>query len=527
MARHTHVYWLRQHAHHELGADELRSAGDEDLARFSSARLVEPISAAKPKSLFSREYGPEIAALGLFLGDLLTLLLAASLTDFFVSIVNPQYLEFSSSDISTLLLIFSVVVTAFALISLGTYRIREAPGNAISAIRPTAAASIGVLGGLAVLFFVNAGNLYNVETIIAFGMLAAAIMSAGRLGFRGRISHFIDLMRSRNAVMCGDFECIQRCAENLKLLDKNVKVVGFIDGFDEAFFDPRGAGFGTVPRFASFGDLRAQVWRNEVDTVIIALPAGRQHDLPSLVDKFAALNIAVHIANDVPTLAGHVGPCAAPPTICVVREPISGWSALGKRMFDLVGACLLLLLTLPVLLVAAVAIMIETPGGAFFRQERVGYRDARFRIWKFRSMHLAPSTADVRGGVRQATRRDSRVTRVGAFLRRTSIDELPQLINVLCGDMSLVGPRPHAPMTLAGGVPFEDLVECYSMRHRVRPGLTGLAQVRGLRGQTDTEAQVRDRVSSDLEYIRVWSLGLDVRILIKTVVVVMEMRNAH
>jgi exopolysaccharide biosynthesis polyprenyl glycosylphosphotransferase len=269
------------------------------------------------------------------------------------------------------------------------------------------------------------------------------------------------------------------------------------------------------------------VWRNDVDMLILAPPADYREGLADLIDRFACLNIEIHIANDLPELDGYVERRAMPPTRRILGAPISGLGALGKRLFDVVGASVLLILTMPVLIVAALAIAIETPGGVFFRQDRIGYRDARFRIWKFRSMHLAASSIDAGGCVRQATRGDARVTRVGALLRRSSIDELPQLINVLCGDMSLVGPRPHAPRTLAAGVPFEDVVDCYSARHRVRPGLTGLAQVRGLRGQTDTEAQVRARVASDFEYIRAWSLWLDIRILFRTVGVVMKMHNAH
>ena len=159
-----------------------------------------------------------------------------------------------------------------------------------------------------------------------------------------------------------------------------------------------------------------------------------------------------------------------------------------------------------------------------FRQRRIGFANVGFEMWKFRTMrHHAPE----RGRLTQATRHDRRVTRVGAFLRHTSLDELPQLFNVLRGDMSLVGPRPHAPGTCAGGKPFELVTPHYPARHRVKPGLTGLAQIRGWRGETETEEKLLRRVESDLEYIDNWSLWLDLVILARTAMPVFAMRNAY
>ena len=193
-------------------------------------------------------------------------------------------------------------------------------------------------------------------------------------------------------------------------------------------------------------------------------------------------------------------------------------------MFDIVFALLgLVVLSIPMLLIA-LAIRLESPGPALFRQRRIGFANVGFEMWKFRTMHRHASEP---GRLTQATRHDKRVTRVGAILRRTSLDELPQLFNVLRGDMSLVGPRPHAPGTCAGGKPFEMVTPHYAARHRVRPGLTGLAQVRGWRGETETEAKLLRRVESDLEYIDNWSLWLDVVILARTVAPVLARCNAY
>jgi lipopolysaccharide/colanic/teichoic acid biosynthesis glycosyltransferase len=198
-------------------------------------------------------------------------------------------------------------------------------------------------------------------------------------------------------------------------------------------------------------------------------------------------------------------------------------SPLLKRIEDIVIATTLLaLLSAPMVLVA-LAIRLTSRGPALFAQERIGLYGQRFRMLKFRTMRHG----DIRPGLcPQATRNDPRVTWLGALLRRTSFDELPQLLNVLEGSMSIVGPRPHAPGTCAAGRPFELITTRYAARHCVKPGMTGLAQVRGWRGETDTEEKLLRRVDSDLEYIATWTLLRDLLIILRTVSAVICMRNA-
>jgi exopolysaccharide biosynthesis polyprenyl glycosylphosphotransferase len=181
---------------------------------------------------------------------------------------------------------------------------------------------------------------------------------------------------------------------------------------------------------------------------------------------------------------------------------------------------LALLLLTPVLIIAAVSIKLDSKGPVFFLQRRFGFNQNTFRIIKFRTMH----TTEDGPVIEQARKGDPRITRVGALLRRWNIDELPQLFNVIKGDMSLVGPRPHA---LSHDREYERRIALYARRHKVKPGITGWAQIRGLRGETDTDEKMRDRVAYDLHYIDNWSLLLDVQILIQTIVSPRSYRNAH
>jgi len=185
-----------------------------------------------------------------------------------------------------------------------------------------------------------------------------------------------------------------------------------------------------------------------------------------------------------------------------------------KRLMDVIGAGAALLFLAPLLLAIAVAIKVTSPGPILFTQDRYGYRGRRLRIYKFRTMHTHLTD---RSGVRQTTAGDPRITAIGRVLRSTSLDELPQLINVLIGDMSLVGPRPHVPGMLAAGVLYEELVPYYRQRHAIRPGITGLAQVNGCRGSTAEASAAIARIDYDLEYMETWSLWSDLKIILRTI----------
>lgn len=197
-------------------------------------------------------------------------------------------------------------------------------------------------------------------------------------------------------------------------------------------------------------------------------------------------------------------------------RPIDGWSLFLKRMQDIVVASAALLILAPVIAMVALAIRLDSAGPVLFRQKRVGFNGRQFELLKFRSMHFHAADAHAN---RQTTRDDDRVTRVGRFVRRTSLDELPQFFNVLRGDMSVVGPRPHALQTKAKGRELWDIADDYAARHRVKPGLTGLAQVNGCRGELDSFEKVQQRVKYDIDYIERWSTWLDIKIILRTALV--------
>lgn len=202
------------------------------------------------------------------------------------------------------------------------------------------------------------------------------------------------------------------------------------------------------------------------------------------------------------------------PLLVVERRPLRDWSGVVKAVEDRVFAAVILVLIAPLLALIALAIKLDSPGPVIFRQKRYGQNNRLIEVYKFRSMYAHATDPNA---TKLATRNDSRVTRVGAFLRRTSLDELPQFFNVLRGDMSVVGPRPHALLCTAGGMLYQEAVRNYDWRHRIKPGITGWAQVNGWRGETVTVEQIQKRVEHDIYYIENWSLLLDVKIILKTI----------
>ena len=282
-----------------------------------------------------------------------------------------------------------------------------------------------------------------------------------------------------------------------------------------------------LDQIGDLATLVAMIRRDEIDEVFIALPWSESEQIDAIIRELAQTPVAIRLA---PDLIGYrfndrvLASVAGLPMLRLFDRPISGWDHLVKNLEDKILAGLILLLLSPLLLAIAIAIKVDSPGPVFFKQRRYGYNNQQIAVFKFRSMFADKGDAS---GARQAVKNDARVTRVGAVLRRFSLDELPQLLNVLGGSMSIVGPRPHPIALQAGDRKFEEVVEDYAARHRVKPGITGWAQVNGWRGETDTHEKIQKRIEHDLYYIDNWSLWFDIWIIIKTVFIVFHDENAY
>lgn len=315
-----------------------------------------------------------------------------------------------------------------------------------------------------------------------------------------------------------------RLANYIQTHDKlTITIIGFYDDRRDGRV-PESAS--NVPVMGNIEALMQSIRDDNIDQVIVALPWSADVRLQQVVSRLAMTPVRIRLAPDLASFVFARRPVVLlgeMPVMTLFERPISGLDALLKRAEDLVLGSLALVLASPLLLLTALLVRLDSPGPVFFRQPREGFNNKPFRVYKFRTMFENCNEVDA---IQQASRTDPRVTRIGAILRRTSIDELPQLFNVMAGDMSLVGPRPHAASTRAGGRLFSDVVTSYAARHKVRPGITGWAQVCGWRGETDTEDKLIKRFEHDLYYIENWSLLFDLYIMLRTVAAVIIPRNA-
>ena len=323
-------------------------------------------------------------------------------------------------------------------------------------------------------------------------------------------------------VVIGAGEHGRRLIEHLRVREPHVDIIGLFDDRRDRIPDFV-AGY---PVLGTVDDLLLFVRRQRVDQVVLALPWSAEERLLAWLKKLKTLPMDIRLCPDISNLElphRGVSQLGGVPVLTVSERPIAGWDKVVKSLEDRLLASLILFLILPLLLAVAVAIRLTSPGPVFFRQRRYGFNNEVIEIFKFRSMYSDHCSTGP-GPVPQATRHDDRVTPLGRILRRTSLDELPQLINVLRGDMSIVGPRPHA---VAHHEEYARLIDEYLARHKVKPGITGWAQVNGLRGETDTLDKMQRRVEHDLYYIENWSLAFDLRIILKTILVGFSHPNAY
>ncbi len=314
------------------------------------------------------------------------------------------------------------------------------------------------------------------------------------------------------------------------------RLLGHLDGLDEPWnrvvgvFDDRLSRLGPevagYPVLGNLDDLVEYARGNRVDEILVALPWSAEERVHTILNKLKVLPVHVSLAPDLAALnflPASYRSCAGVPVLDVFRKPIAGWHAILKQVEDFLIGSLLFLLALPAMALIAIAIKLDSRGPVLFRQPRYGLNNQLIEVFKFRTMYADRS--DTAGA--QLTRKgDPRITRVGAFLRKTSLDELPQFLNVLRGEMSIVGPRPHAVQAKAGDRLYHEVVAEYAARHKVKPGITGWAQINGWRGETSNDLQILKRVEHDLFYIENWSLGFDLRIILRTFWTVLRGENA-
>ncbi|MFQ3595946.1 MAG: undecaprenyl-phosphate glucose phosphotransferase [Sphingomonadaceae bacterium] len=381
------------------------------------------------------------------------------------------------------------------------------------------------------LFLITTGFLLKVSAEFSRGWASTWFISCGVMlaGTRAGMTMWLRRLKRQGvfdsrAVIYGAGTQGQRLASYIRGNEKlTISLLGF--------FDDRRDGrvpviVDDLPVFGTSDDLVAAIREGLIDQVIVALPWSAEDRIRQVVSKLALTPVRIRLAPDLASFAFAHRPLVLLgdlPVLTLFERPISGMDAIVKRAEDILLTSVILFFVWPIMLATAIAIRLDSPGPIFFRQPREGFNNQLFDVLKFRSMTHEECETD---GIRQATRNDKRVTRVGAFIRRTSIDELPQLFNVMQGHMSLVGPRPHAPSTRAGGRLFHEVVQTYAARHKVKPGVTGWAQVCGFRGETDTEEKLLRRLDHDLHYIENWSVGFDLYILVRTVFAVIAPKNA-
>jgi Undecaprenyl-phosphate glucose phosphotransferase len=329
----------------------------------------------------------------------------------------------------------------------------------------------------------------------------------------------------RRAVLVGGGENARLLIEQLQnARDNDIEICGI--------FDDRGdhRSPSVVEGFRKLGTVQALVdfaRRTRVDLLIVTLPITAERRVLQMMRTLWVLPVDIRLAAHTQALRfrsrsySYIGNV---PFLDLADRPIADWDYVIKWLFDKLVATAALLALSPVLAATALAIKLDSRGPVFFRQRRYGFNNELIEVFKFRSMYVDQCDATAN---RLVTKEDPRVTRVGRFIRKTSLDELPQLLNVLKGELSLVGPRPHALQAKAANELYDQVVDGYFARHRVKPGITGWAQIHGWRGETDTREKIEKRVEYDLHYIENWSVLLDIYVLVKTPFALLKAENAY
>lgn len=376
---------------------------------------------------------------------------------------------------------------------------------------------------ISIAYSLDVTDYFNKQWVYWFVTTSTALILFGRIsGYYFIKKMTANKLFARKVIIVGS----DRRAEMLieKIDNEDPKLNNIIGIFDDRK-DRTGPEVCGYPVLGNLSDLHRYIRKNKVDDVIITLPWSADERLYKIARKLREFPVHIYLSSDLvgfripyrPSTNHFIGV----PMIEIVRTPFSDWMIFIKKVEDMIFSIIALTIFAPLMLLIAIAIWVESPGPVIFRQPRYGYNNKIFEIYKFRSMTHNPIQQEK---TEQATKDDVRVTRVGNFIRKTSLDELPQIFNVLNGSMSLVGPRPHA---VDHNEDYAKVIDGYFARHRVKPGITGWAQINGFRGITDTVDKMENRVKYDVYYAENWSLFFDIQILIGTIFVGFINKNAH
>ncbi|MGH8746674.1 MAG: undecaprenyl-phosphate glucose phosphotransferase [Burkholderiales bacterium] len=376
---------------------------------------------------------------------------------------------------------------------------------------------------VAAAFLLKVSALYSRAAIVAWFLVTPALLMYSRLALRAALRALRSGGRNtRTVAVVGTGSIAESIVQRLEETgDFGVRLAGVYD--DRGPERTARTWPGPLGVASNYDALIEQARAGAIDYVFIALPTRAEKRIVELVNRLADTTATVYVIPDLfisDLMRAQWTTLGGLPAVSVFDSPFDGVNGWLKRAEDLVlGGAFLALAALPMAAIA-VGLKLTTPGSVLFRQKRYGLSGRLVEVLKFRTMTASDDGPDMA----QAHRDDPRVTRIGHFLRASSLDELPQLFNVLAGSMSLVGPRPHA---VAHNEEYRRLIHGYMLRHKVKPGITGWAQVNGWRGETDTLDKMQKRVAHDLEYVQNWSLWLDLKILAMTLAVVVSRRNAY
>ncbi|KKB10281.1 UDP-phosphate glucose phosphotransferase [Devosia chinhatensis] len=435
---------------------------------------------------------------------------------------GPVQNEFSIPVILATALLANIAFNAVRSHRVSSYR------TALPQIGRVLGAWSVVMIALAVgLYFLASGDLASRAWLVIWFGSGAVVLVAYRLGLRALVQHWTNMGRlKRRAVIVGGGTDAATLIEQVKAGASNdVELLGL---FDDRVGERSPEMVSGYPKLGMVADIVEFARRTPIDLVIVSMPLSAEKRVLDMLTQLWVLPVDIRLSAHMSKLKftnkaySYVGDVAV---LDMADRPISDWNLVFKWVFDKIVALTALVLLSPVMVVTAIAIKLESKGPVFFMQNRHGFNNETIRIFKFRSMRtdMLDATAS-----KLVTKDDPRVTRVGKFIRRTSIDELPQLFNVLKGELSIVGPRPHAPQAKAENQLYYEAVEGYFARHRVKPGMTGWAQVNGWRGETDTIDKIMQRVNHDLYYIEHWSILFDLYIVLMTPVsLVSKNENAY